>query len=169
MKRLLFLILIAIPFVYVIRTHIIEGIVVASGSMEPTIATGTHLFVNKAAYMFSSPKRGDIVMLTSPVNPEKGLIKRIIAVGGDTIEIKKKIVFLNGDFLKEPYVQYTRVDELLKGDNLDPMKVPKDHFFVMGDNRDESGDSRDWKEPNSKEHIYFVSKFDIKGKVINIY
>jgi signal peptidase I len=88
---------------------------------------------------------------------EKGLDKRVIAVEGDTIEIKNKDVYLNGERLAEWYVQHTRSDEVLVGDNLPKMTVPKGHVFVMGDNRAQSYDSRDWGA---------LDAVNIKGQVL---
>ena len=96
------------------------------------------------------------------------MIKRVIGLPGEAIEIRGKKVFINGSALDEPYAAFKRKDEILVGDNLGPIKIPADSFFVMGDNRDESGDSRDWKDAATGEHIYFVSGKDIKGRLIQL-
>ena len=166
-RRLVFLVIIAVSVTIFVRTYVIEGIYVASASMEPTLLPGRHLFLEKLSLKCRSPRRGDIVVFASPVNENRDLIKRIIAIPGDVVEIRGKTVFLNGEELREPYVQHTRKNEALEGDNMGPLNVPKGAVFVMGDNRDESGDSRDWIDQATGAHIYFVSVKTIKGKLIN--
>jgi signal peptidase I len=148
------------------RTYVAEQIVIASGSMEPTLQVGRRLFVNKMAYRFKDPQRGDIVVFPSPVEAKKDLVKRVIAVGGDDVELVNKKVVLNGKVQDELYAVHDRADERLVDDNLAVGKVPRRHVFVLGDNRDHSGDSRDWKEPGTGHPIYFVDVKKIKGKVI---
>jgi signal peptidase I len=147
------------------RAFVTEAIVIATGSMEPTLPVGRRMFVNKLAYRFGSPQRGDIVVFPSPVEAKKDLVKRVIAVEGDEVKIVEKKVVLNGTPLDEPYAVHDRKDERLTDDNLDVGKVPAGHVFVLGDNRDHSGDSRDWVEPGTEHHIYFVEVSKIKGKV----
>ncbi|OGS23339.1 MAG: signal peptidase I, partial [Elusimicrobia bacterium RIFOXYB2_FULL_50_12] len=155
MKRLLVLVIIAVAISLFLRAYCIEGIYVASASMEPTLNTGSYFFLEKVSYRLHPVKRGDIVVFPSPASAQdKDLIKRVIAVAGDTIEIKEKVVFINGVALNEPYVQHTRANEELVDDNFGPLKVPTKMVFVMGDNRDESGDSRDWKDSATHQHIY---------------
>jgi len=165
-KRLLFLFFIAAFIAVFFRTFVLEGIYVASASMEPTLPVGTNYFLEKITLRFTKPKRGDIVVFPSPEEPGKDLIKRVIAAGGDTIEIRRKEVFINDVKIEENYVKHTRSSEMLVGDNLGPLEVPQGSVFVMGDNRDESGDSRDWKEKGTEEHIYYISVDKIKGKII---
>ncbi len=114
-------------------------------SMLPTIQDGDYIIVNKAAYLFSPPQRGDIIALESPQKNEPDLIKRIIALPGDTIEISGGIVFVNHTPLVEPYVfekpQYA----------LPPQKIPPDNYFLLGDNRNNSTDSHTgWTLPRQK-------------------
>ena len=125
-------------------------------------------WVDKVTLRLWGPAKGDVVVLASPVNSEKDLIKRVVAVTGDTIEIRDKMVLVNGQELKEPYVQHTRGEELLAGDNLGPLKIPNDCVFLLGDNRDESGDSRDWKNPKTGERIYFIAAANLKGRILGV-
>jgi len=97
---------------------VLEGIYIASASMEPTLSVGRHFFVNKLVYRFRPPRRGEMVVFSSPVE-KKELVKRVIGVAGDDIRIEAKQVILNGSILVEPYVQHTRADEELVGDDLD--------------------------------------------------
>ena len=165
MGRLIFLLFLGAMGALLIRTFAFEGIVIATGSMEPALPVGTDIFVNKVVYRVRKPRRGEIVVFPSPVE-KKDLVKRVIAVEGDEVRIRDKAVILNGKTLEEPYVIHTRKDELLKGDNLDVGLVPRDRVFVMGDNRDESGDSRDWLDAKTGEHIFFVPIDRLKGKLV---
>lgn len=165
MKRLLLLAAVAVPFALMFRAWVAEAIFIASPSMEPTLRVGRHLVLDKLTYRFRDPRRGDVVVFASPVEPGKDLVKRVIAVGGDRVALLRKGVYLNDFLLEEPYVQHTRAEELLKGDTLAPVSVPPLHLFVMGDNRDESGDSRDWKGPDG-ERVLFVPLTTVKGRVI---
>lgn len=136
----------------------------ASGAMEPTILIGDRVIAGLKYYDHHSPKRGDIIALKYPENPSRTLIKRVIAIENDTIESKDKTIYVNGKKLHEPYVQH--VDNAImprdKGprDNFGPITVPKDKIFVMGDNRDESYDSRFWG---------FLDKNQIKAKALYLY
>jgi signal peptidase I len=165
MGRWVFLITLGALGAWVLRACLFEGIVIASGSMEPTLPIGHHAFVNKMAYRAGAPKRGDIVVFPSPVAAEKDMVKRVIAVEGDVIQLKNKEVLLNGQTLREPYVKHTRPEDVLSGDNMEERVVPRGHVFVLGDNRDESGDSRDWVDAEGK-HIYFIPVDKLKGRLI---
>ena len=164
MRRLLFLILLGAAGAYAVRRFAFEGIYLASDSMAPALPTGRHIMVNKMAFVFSTPRRGDIVMFDSPQDPARGLVKRVIAVGGDRIELRNKEVWVNGELISEPYVQHTRPDEVLAGDTRAEMTVPRGTIFVMGDNRDVSGDSRDWKNAKG-EWAPFLSLDLVRGLV----
>jgi len=166
MKRLLWLVLIAAFIAMVLRTFIFEGIYIASDSMLPTLQINDHFFVDKITYNFRQPKKGEIIVFKSPIMDEKDLVKRIIATGGEKVTIENKNIFVNEQKLLEPYTQHTRPDEILKGDKITDLKIPENCFFVLGDNRDESNDSRDWIDPKTGEHIYFIHKNLIKGKII---
>lgn len=163
--RLLSLILLGAAGALAVRAFAVEGIYIATGSMEPTLHVGRRIFVNKLSYRFRSPRRGEIVVFPSPVEPGKDLVKRVIALEGDEVRIENKKVYLNGAPLAEPYAVFSRKDELLQGDNLDVGPVPRGKVFVLGDNRDASGDSRDWIDERGG-HIFFVKVEDIKGTLI---
>jgi len=169
LKRLAFLFFIAGIITIFVRTFLIEGIYVASGSMEPNLPQGMHLFLEKVSIRFHPLKRGDIVVFPSPVDHRKDLIKRVVALPGETIKVEDKRVFINGRILAEPYVQHTRDKELLEDDDMDPVTVPDGCVFVMGDNRDESEDSRDWKDEATGRPIRFIRIKDIKGRIIKFY
>jgi signal peptidase I len=148
-----------------LRLFVLDIIQVTSASMQPTVNVGVRYLLNKTAYRFGKPKRNDIVAFPSPVLKGHNLVKRVIAIEGDTIQIKKKEVFINNVRIKEPFVYHSRDTVILVGDNLGPLEVSKGMVFVMGDNRDESEDSRDWKDSNG-EHIYFIPVKKIMGKII---
>jgi signal peptidase I len=144
--------------------------------MKPTLLVGDHILVNKFVYgirlpywniellPISQPKRGDIIVFRYPVDPSKDFIKRVIALPGDTVRIQDKQVFVNDKPLSEPYAVHSdsRILPLSASprDNMVPVKVPADNLFVMGDNRDESYDSRFWK---------FVEMSELRGKAFIIY
>ncbi len=161
-KSLLFVLM----AVFFIRSFVIEATIVPTGSMEHTILIGDHLFLSKLPYgpripftdmrlpSFKNIRRGDIVAFRFPLDPTLTYVKRVIAMPGDVIEIRRKTVYLNGRKLNEPYAihsdpqTYGEEDflppEIRRRDNLAPVKVPPDQFFAMGDNRDLSYDSRFW-------------------------
>lgn len=167
MKRWLYLISIGVAGGLVFRSLFFEGIYVASPSMEPALPVGTHYFLDKITLKLRLPRRGEIVVISSPINENIDLIKRVIGLPGETIFIKDKKVYINDQLLQEPYARYKRKDEVLVGDNIPPMKIPEDSFFVMGDNRDESGDSSSWKDTHSGAPIFFIKRKEIKGRLLN--
>ncbi|MCX8084310.1 MAG: signal peptidase I [Calditerrivibrio sp.] len=157
-------IVVAFVVAMIIRAFLLQAYKIPSGSMLDTLLIGDHLLVNKAAYIFSKPKRGDIIVFEYPLEPEKDFIKRVIAIPGDRIKMVNKRVFLNGQPISEPYVRYES-DMLFPSymnnrDNFDEITVPDGYYFVMGDNRDASFDSRFWG---------FVPEKAIKGKALIIY
>ncbi len=166
----------ALVIALIIRAFVVQAFKIPSGSMIPTLLIGDHLLVNKFIYgidipfseekalIFRNPERGDILVFKYPKDPSRDFIKRVIAREGDVVEIKDKKVFVNGDELNESYIQY--VDKMVRQpykkprDNYGPETVPKGKLFVMGDNRDQSYDSRFWG---------FVDLLDVKGKALIIY
>ncbi len=169
-------IVVAVVIALFIRTFVIQAFKIPSGSMKPTLQIGDHILVNKFIYgiklpLFrntlipvSEPKREDMVVFIFPKDRSKDFIKRVIGVAGDTIEMKNKKLFLNGQPYKDSYgvysdsVIYPATDQ--PRDNFGPVTVPKGHVFVMGDNRDYSFDSRFWG---------FVDLKDVQGKAVIIY
>ena len=85
------------------------------------------------------------------------------------IEIKKKVVYLNGKILDEPYKRHTREEEVLRGDTIGPFEIPKRNYFVLGDNRDESNDSSIWKDPETKDPDPFLARYRIRGILRGFY
>jgi signal peptidase I len=167
--RLLFLIAVALGVVLPIRLWVIEAIYIASPSMEPTLAVGAHLFMDRVSLRLRDPRRGEIIVFRSPVGEDIDLVKRVIAVPGDTVELKAKKVLVNGAEVDEPYVQHTRAKEALEGDDLGPLTVPPESVFVLGDNRDESKDSSVWKDPSTGQPVRFLPLANVRGLVRGIY
>jgi signal peptidase I len=165
-KRFLFLAMVAFVVMLFLRLLIVDIIQVTSASMQPTVNMGVRYLLEKITYRVSKPKRNDIVAFPSPVLKHHNLVKRVIATEGDIIEIKKKDVYINNTKVVENFAYHSRDTVMLVGDNLGPLQVPKDLVFVMGDNRDESEDSRDWKDSTTGEHIYFIPVSRIMGKII---
>lgn len=167
--RLLFLVALGVLGALALRSWVGEGIYIATGSMEPTLHVGTHLVLDKLTYLFRDPRRGDIVSFAAPLPPHEEMVKRVIAVGGETVELREKKVFVNGAALDESYANFKRAEERLKGDDLGPLEVPRRHIFVLGDNRDESKDSSVWKDPETGESKPFVPLSRVRGIVRGIY
>jgi signal peptidase I len=139
-----------------IKTNVVEAFSLSTPSMEPGLLVGDQLIVNKTAYLFSEPRRGDIAFYRST----EGLLfaKRIVGLPGETIEIRERTLFINGNQLDEPYVRFHA--PLLEVSQIDsttpPSVIPLDSYFVLGDNRDNSNDSR---------HTGPVPRAKIFGKV----
>ena len=169
-------ILLAIVIAFFIRTFVIQAYKIPSGSMKPTLQIGDHILVSKFNYgvklpflrstliPIGTPKRGDILVFIYPEDRSKDFIKRLIGLPGDTIEIRNKKILLNGLPSNDTHGVY--MDNLIipgsvqPRDNFGPVTVPEDSIFVMGDNRDESYDSRFWG---------FVKMKDVLGKALIIY
>lgn len=168
LSRLLFLLLVAVAVVLPVRLWVLEPIYIASASMEPTLPVGRHLFTDKLTLRFRPPGRGDIIVFSSPVGDDHGLVKRVIALPGETVELKEKKVYINGRPIEEPYARHTRGGERLQGDDLGPLSVPAGGLFVLGDNRDESDDSTVWKNAGG-ERIYYVPLRNVAGLVRGVF
>jgi len=138
-KELPLLIIIAFAVAWIIKSFIVQPFFIPSGSMEPTFIRGDHVLVNKFIYRFTGPKRGDIIVFKYPLDPSKDYIKRIAAFEGETIEIKNNVVHING---KEHRETYSTSPAPIS--DYGPYKVEKGKIFVLGDNRNNSADSRSW-------------------------
>ncbi|MFP4108621.1 MAG: signal peptidase I [Desulfonatronovibrio sp.] len=164
--------IIALILALFIRTFVIQAFKIPSGSMLPTLQIGDHLLVNKFKYgihmpfmdkyifEFDGPQFQDIIVFEFPEDPSKDFIKRVVGLPGDVIEIKDKKFYRNGQSIHEDYIQHRDRRVVDKRDDFGPYTVPEDSYFVMGDNRDESYDSRFWGA---------VDREDILGKAWIIY
>jgi signal peptidase I len=161
--RWIFLVAVSLAVVLPVRAWVAEPITIASASMTPTLEVGTLMILDKLSLSRRAPRRGEIVSFRSPVGAED-MVKRVIAVPGDTVEIRAKKVFIDGKALREPYAVHDRSGERLEGDDLEPLTVPDGEYFVLGDNRDESDDSSVWKT-GSGDRVYFVSAHALQGIV----
>ncbi len=170
-------IIIAILLALFIRSFVVQAFKIPSGSMLPTLKVGDYLLVNKFIYgiknpfngdtliPLSDPEQGDVVVFRYPKDPSIDYIKRVIGVPGDTIEMRNKQLFINGKKTDDPHAWIDKPDSILPGtesvrDNFGPILVPKGHIFVMGDNRDNSYDSRFWG---------FVDEKEILGQAFILY
>ena len=167
--RTLIIIVITVGAMLVLRQWVGEPIYIASDSMAPTLTKGHHLFLDKVTYRLRKPARGEILAFRSPVGEAHESVKRVIAIGGDTIELRDKKVYLNGEPRAENYARHTRAGEVLVGDTLEPLKVPEGTLFLLGDNRDNSNDSATWKNPANGEPLHFLPLTEVTGKVRGIY
>jgi signal peptidase I len=182
-------IVIAFVLAIVLRTFLIQAYKIPSGSMEPTLAIGDHIMVNKIRdglrmpdslfglnpfageipyghYLFhlAAVHRGDVVVFVFPLDPTKDFIKRVIGVGGDTVQVKNGRVLLNGEPMPDPHAHYEVAPQerspYSPRDNYGPATVPAGEFFMMGDNRDRSYDSRFWG---------YVKLDQVEGRAMFIY
>lgn len=159
----IFSISLSVVFALFIKSYVIKAYIAPSGSMAPTIIPGDYILNNKFIYRFISPQRGDVIVCKSPKNSNP-FIERIVAIGGDKIEIRNKILFINNEQIEEIYTTHSdpRVFEKTSNprDNFGPITIPTNEFFLLGDNRDNSYDSRFWGS---------IPLNDIYGKVFTIY
>jgi signal peptidase I len=169
-------ILVAIVIALFIRTFVVQAFKIPSGSMKQTLQIGDHILVNKFIYGIKipywrktilpvkSPQKGDIIVFKFPMEPEKDFIKRVVGVAGDVVECRDKKLFLNHKPVNHDYGFYTDPHiipaQVRPRDNFGPITVPDNSLFVMGDNRDESFDSRFWG---------FVDLKAVNGKAFIIY
>lgn len=169
-------ILIAIVLALFIRTFIVQAFKIPSGSMKETLLIGDHILVNKFVYgvkipflqkiliPVKTPRRGDIIVFRFPQEPDKDFIKRVIGIPGDVVEIKSKQVYINGKPVNHDFGMHND-PRVIPGmiqprDNYGPKTVPDNGYFVLGDNRDHSYDSRFWG---------FVDLQAVRGKAFMIY
>ena len=121
-----------------IRTFLFENYRVVGTSMDPTLADGEFLVVNKLGYRLHQPQRGDIIVFRDPYSPDRKLIKRVIGLPGESVEIREGQVLINDQTLHEPYLEDA-------GDSMRAAAVMAEgEYFVLGDNRNNSSDSRSW-------------------------
>ena len=170
-------ILVAVVLALFVRTFVFQAFKIPTGSMKPNLLVGDHLIVNKFIFApTASPieqallpmrpiRRGDIIVFKFPEEPERDFIKRVIGLPGETVELKNQTVLINGQPLTEAYAHYL-FPPAAEGDTGDirrqygPVTVPESHFFMMGDNRDDSQDSRFWG---------FLPQSYVKGRALFIY
>jgi len=174
-------IVIAVILALFVRTFVVQAFKIPTGSMENNLLIGDHLLVNKFVFGPSETraerallpigdiKRLDIVVFKYPEEPERDFIKRVIGLPGETVELRAKKVYINGKALDEPYVHFleapahggeAEVTSFDVRERYGPVTVPPDQYFVMGDNRDNSQDSRYWG---------FLRRDYVKGKALVIY
>jgi signal peptidase I len=176
--------IVIVMVVLLIRAFVAQAYNIPSGSMKPTLLVGDFILVNKLVYRFSEPQRGDIVVFKYPIDPNIDFIKRIVALPGEEVEVRNNQVFINGKPLplievekgEENGVRKVIYEEVLPEGikhkvqfyedfpfskrDFGPVVVPPNHYFVMGDNRDNSEDSRYWG---------FLPRENIVGKAFVIY
>jgi signal peptidase I len=167
--------LVALLLAFFIRSFIVQAFKIPSGSMLPTLQIGDHILVNKFLYglrlpyplettlwEWGQPDRGDVIVFIYPRDRSKDFIKRVVAVEGDSVEVRHKAVYVNGTKADDPHATFKFNEQEIPGprDNFGPITVPPHKLFVMGDNRDESHDGRFWG---------FVDRDDVKGKAFLIY
>lgn len=173
-----------VVIVLLLRAFVVQAYNIPSGSMKPTLLVGDFILVNKLVYRFSEPQRGDIIVFKWPVDPRIDFIKRIIGVPGDVVQVKDYQVYVNGKplplkLIGEEYEAGNRKliyeetlpngvkhkialyqDPIIPRRDVPATVVPPNSYFVMGDNRDNSEDSRYWG---------FVPRENIEGKAFVIY
>ena len=170
-------IIIAVILALFVRTWAVQAFKIPTGSMEQNLLIGDHLLVNKfvfgptatelerAVLPIGRVERGDILVFKYPEEPERDFIKRVIGLPGEILEVRDKQVHINGAPLDEPYLQQPRSQRpgalvLDRRDNFGPVSIPPDHYFMMGDNRDNSEDSRFWGT---------LPHANVKGRAMVIY
>jgi signal peptidase I len=174
-------IVVAVILALFIRTFVVQAFKIPTGSMEENLLIGDHLLVNKFVYgptatpledrvlPIGDISRGDVIVFKYPVEPDRDFIKRVIGLPGETVEVRDRKVYINGAPIDEPYVHYLlpasssdyhEVTSYDVRDRYGPVMVPADHYFMMGDNRDNSQDSRYWG---------FLPRELVKGKALVIY
>ena len=139
--------LVAAVIAIFIRTFLVGPYKIPTGSMRPTLLEGDRIFVDKVSYRFHAPERGDIVVFKYPADPKKDFVKRLVAFGGEEVEIRDGSVYVNGTQLTDSRIAknfyYNRNDWTFAKEG-QVIKVPENSFFVLGDNSAQSSDSRNW-------------------------
>ena len=147
----------AVAFALFVDLLIIVNSVVPSGSMEPTIMTGSRMIGLRLTYLFEEPQRGDIIIFKYPDDESQLFVKRIIGLPGETVEISGGVTYVDGVAIDEPYLKETPYEL-----DFGPYVVPEGSYFVMGDNRNHSNDARYWTNT-------FVARDKILGKALLCY
>ena len=152
-------VLVALVLTLIIRTYVIQAFKIPSGSMRPTLMEGDKLFVNKYIYRFNKPERGDIIVFKYPVDPKKDFIKRLVAFGGENVEIRDGKIYVEDKALEDPssFGKFYYYNHDPFGGPNDKIHVPEGSLYVLGDNSANSTDSRFWG---------FVPKKNVLGKAI---
>jgi signal peptidase I len=174
-------IVVAVILALFIRTFVVQAFKIPTGSMEENLLIGDHLLVNKFAFgpttsavekavlPIGDIKRGDVLVFKFPVEPERDFIKRVIGLPGETVEVKERKIYINGAPVDDPHAHYLlpassadyrEVTSYDVRERYGPVTVPPNHYFVMGDNRDNSQDSRYWG---------FLPRDLVKGRALVIY
>ncbi len=155
---------VAIILAVIIRTFLVGPYKIPTGSMEPTLMIGDRIFVDKLSYRFREPKRGEVIVFKYPLDLKKDFVKRLIGMGDEVIEIKDGSVLINGKKIEGADLTagryYYNRNDWDYGKESVPITVPKDAYFVLGDNSGHSSDSRNWG---------FVPKKDLVGRAIVIW
>jgi signal peptidase I len=180
---------VALILAIVLRTFFIQAYKIPSGSMEPTLLVGDHIIVNKLDYGFRLPdsifgltpfsseipygkylfpiesvRRGDVIVFVFPEDHTKDFIKRVVAVPGDTVEVRDGMLYLNGERVPDPHAHFEKSlaerQPGSQGDYMAPLRLGPDQYFMMGDNRDHSYDSRFWGP---------ITRDAIEGRALFIY
>jgi signal peptidase I len=146
---------VAVVLAFIIHTFVMQNFRIPSASMEPTLQIQDYIFAGKLNYRFQEPKRGDIVVFKYPKDTKRYFVKRLIATGGETVAIRNSQLFINGRQVAEDYLPRG-----LRFSDFGPVEVPAGNYFMMGDNRNNSSDSREWG---------YVPRELIVGKEIFIY
>ncbi len=160
---------IALAIALFVRSFVVQAFKIPSSSMEPTLLVGDHILVSKFLYgiripligkkvlSFSNPRRGDVIVFIFPNDRSKDFIKRVIGLPGEKVEIRERKIYINDRLIEDPWGKYFPPDRLI---NVGPEVVPPNALFVMGDNRNNSEDSRYWG---------FVPLDDVLGKAFVMY
>ena len=152
-------IIVALILTLIIRTFVIQAFKIPSGSMRPTLMEGDKLFVNKYTYRFHPPQRGDIIVFKYPEDPKKDFIKRLVAFEHETVENKDGKIYVEGKVLEDPstFGKFYYYNHDPFGGPGEKIQIPKDSYYVLGDNSANSTDSRFWG---------FVPKANLVGKAV---
>jgi signal peptidase I len=174
-------IVVAVILALFIRTFVVQAFKIPTGSMEENLLIGDHLLVNKFVFgqtasgleqsllPITTIERGDVIVFKFPVEPERDFIKRVIGLPGETVEVRDRKIFINGTAIDDPHAHYLlpassadyhEVTSFDVRERYGPVTVPANHYFMMGDNRDNSQDSRYWG---------FLPRDLVKGKALVIY